>query len=93
MYLKALRASLGAKAAREAKGCFHVALGLFNFPTERAGEVAASRGAGSSAVTARRKGEAAGREDRKDEGWKKRVDRWTKTGCRDRALDSDKGTR
>ena len=38
MYLKALRASLGAKAAREAKGCFHVALGLFNFPTERAGE-------------------------------------------------------
>lgn len=42
---------------------------------------------------ARRKGGAAGREDRKDEGWKKRVDRWTKTGCRDRALDSDKGTR
>lgn len=38
VYLKALRASLGAKAAREAKGCFHVALGLFNFPTERAGE-------------------------------------------------------
>lgn len=61
MYLKALRASLGAKAAREAKGCFHVALGLFNFPTERAGEVAASRGAGSSAVTARREGGAVGR--------------------------------
>lgn len=60
MYLKALRASLGAKAAREAKGCFHVALGLFNFPTERVG-VAASRGAGSSAVTVRRKGGAAGR--------------------------------
>lgn len=90
MYLKALRASLGAKAAREAKGCFHVALGLFNFPTER---VAASRGAGSSAVTARREGGAAGRGDRKDEGRRKRVDRWTKTGCRDRALDSDKGTR
>lgn len=38
VYLKALRASLGAKAAREAKGCFHAALGLFNFPTEKAGE-------------------------------------------------------
>lgn len=43
VYLKALRASLGAKAAREAKGCFHAALGLFNFPTEKAGRVGESR--------------------------------------------------
>lgn len=95
VYLKALRASVGAKAAREAKGCFHAALGLFNFPTEKAGEGwGVSRGSSTPlryAVRLVRRGWR-GRGIERTKG-PKDGGRGTKTGCRDRALDSDKGTR
>lgn len=74
VYLKALRASLGAKAAREAKGCFHAALGLFNFPTEKAGEGwGVSRGSSTPLRYAVRLvggegGESKGRKGRRTEG-------------------------